>query len=243
VSASEFGAILAAAGEGSRFGARKQFLTLLGRPLLTYSLDAFLAVQDIAQMVLVVAAEDLEACREIVKAWAVTLEKGSGGGRAPRDARVAVVIGGKRRQDSVRNGLRALDAAIRYVLVHDAARPLIRAEDVRNIVLATRKHGAAVRGTPLTDSVKRVRKGRIVEEIPRGEVWTVQTPQSAAVEALRQAYAEESEREWTDEASALRAAGVAVALVEGSRENIKITHPGDEALAEMILRARENQRH
>jgi 2-C-methyl-D-erythritol 4-phosphate cytidylyltransferase len=239
VTATEFGAILAAAGTGTRYGSRKQFLTLAGRPILHYSLDAFLAVEDIAQVVLVAPAGDQKACREVVKAWALTAAKRPEG---PPEGLVTVVEGGKRRQDSVIHGLAALDPAIQWVLVHDAARPLLRAADVRNIIVATRRHGAAVLGTPVTDSVKRVREGCIVDEIPRGEVWTVQTPQSAAVLALRQAYGQEGDREWTDEASALRAMGARVVLVEGPRENIKITHPGDEALAESILRARRNPR-
>jgi 2-C-methyl-D-erythritol 4-phosphate cytidylyltransferase len=125
-----------------------------------------------------------------------------------------------------------------YVLVHDAARPLILPEHIRQIITATRQYGAAVLGIPSHDSVKRVVERAIVEEIPRSEVWTVQTPQSGRVGDLREAYDQGSGGDFTDEASALRAAGVAVALVEGSRDNIKITRRGDERLAECILQAR-----
>ena len=234
----DFGVVLAAAGAGRRFGARKQLLELLGRPLVHYSLDAFAAVEDVRAIVLVMALEDLEAGVELVRRWQD--ERRRNGVAAAVEPETVVVAGGIRRQDSVRNGLDALPPAVRYALVHDAARPLIRPEDVRKLIQATREHGAAVIGTPSHDSVKRVKGTRIIAELPRDEVWTVQTPQSAEVSVLREAYDRARDAELTDEASALRAMGVHVALVEGPRENLKITRPGDEALAELILRARGN---
>ena len=232
----DFAVILAAAGAGRRFGGRKQFLRLLDRPVIHYSLDAFAEVRSIGQIVVVFAPEDLDQGTELVTAWRSSV---------PPELRLdglalKSVEGGARRQDSVRRGIDAVDASTRYALVHDAARPLIRPADVERLVAATRLHGAAVLGTPAWDSVKRVRGGEIVDEIPRDEVWTVQTPQAAEVVLLRKAY-DSTAVEMTDEASALRALGVRVALVEGSRENLKITRPGDEAAAEAFLRARRAQ--
>ena len=229
----DFGAVIAAAGSGSRFGGRKQFLQLAGRPILCYSLDTFADVPDVCQLVVVSSREDQEEARRVVAEWR-SLRAGKGERRVP----VAIVEGGARRQDSVRKGLDALDPSTRYVLVHDAARPLILNDDVLRVVAAAREHGAAALGTPCHDSVKRVKGSVIVEELPRGDVWTVQTPQAALVEALRQAYDAGVGTELTDEASALRACSVPVAVVEGSRENIKITRPGDERLAARILEAR-----
>ena len=229
--------MLAAAGGGTRFGGPKQFLTLAGQPLLHGSLGIFAAVEEIAQVVVVAPATDLERTRELVETWS------SAGGDSRRRARlvVEVVEGGARRQDSVLAGLETLSSRVEWVLVHDAARPLVRVGDVRRVLEAVRTHGAAVLGTPCVDSIKRVQDGQIVEELPRDEVWTVQTPQGARLELLRAAYKQFPDDSWTDEASALRRLGVAVELVEGPRENLKITRPGDEALAEFLLRSRRGE--
>ncbi len=222
------GVVLAAAGSGSRFGSRKQFGSLADRPILHYSLDVFAAVRDIAEVVVVCPPGEIDVGERLVDAWREE------GGRPT----IAVIAGGRRRQDSVLRGVEALEGS-RYVLVHDAARPLVRPREVEDLLAAIRETGAAVIGTPCFDSVKRVAGGKIVEEIPREQVWTVQTPQGAEIECLREAYARVGgDGDWTDEASLLRAAGVPLSLVEGSRENIKITSPGDEVLAEAILRAR-----
>jgi len=228
----DVGVVIAAAGAGRRFGSRKHFLVLAGRPLLYYSFDAFATVEDVLKIVLVVARDDMEAGLSVVREWKA--ERDAVG----REVDVAVVPGGPRRQDSVRNGLDALPSGARYVLVHDAARPLILPEHIRHLITATRKHDAAALGTPSHDSVKRVVNGAIVEELPRSEVWTVQTPQSGRVATLRAAYDQGSAGNFTDEASALRAIGVSVALIEGARDNIKITRRGDEMMAELILKAR-----
>ncbi len=228
---SSFGVVIAAGGAGRRFGRLKQFLPLLGRPLLEYSLDAFAGCDQVGEVIVVCPSAHLEEGRELLASWR----------RAKRVAssfRSDAVAGGGRRQDSVLAGLSALSASSVYALVHDAARPLLQASDVERLADAVREHGAAVLGTPSVDSVKRVSGGVIVDELDRETVWTVQTPQGAETAALIEAYASEPERDWTDETSALRARGVVAALVEGPRENLKITSPGDERLAEMLLAAR-----
>lgn len=231
---SAFGVVLAAAGAGRRFGARKQLLELLGKPLLHYSLDVFAAVADVEHIVVVLAAEDLPIGARIVAGWRAA----PGGDSRRRELPVVLTAGGARRQDSVRLGLEQLPAKLQYALVHDAARPLLEVDAVRRLVAATRAHGAAVIGTRAVDSVKRVVDGTIVAELPRHEVWSVQTPQSGEVVTLKRAHDAAGDTEMTDESSALRSLGVQVTLVEGSRENLKITCPEDVALAEAILRGR-----
>ncbi len=220
------GVVIAAAGMGLRFEARKQFLVLADRPILHYSLDAFAGVAGVGEIVVVVREEDLSVGEEVVRSWS--------GERVPP---VRVTRGGARRQDSVLRGIDALESS-RYVLVHDAARPLVLESDVENVLVEIRRSGAAVIGCQSPDSLKRVVDGTIVDEIERNQVWSVQTPQGAEIELLRRAYTAVGDREWTDEASLLRAAGVRVTPVPGSRGNIKITQPGDERLAEAILRGR-----
>ncbi len=222
------GVVIAAAGSGLRFRGRKQFLVLADRPILHHSLDVFAAVADVAEIVVVIPAEDLPVGEELVGAWK----------EERTELPVRVIAGGSRRQDSVLLGIKALELS-RYVLVHDAARPLLLRSDVEKLLAVVRETGAAVIGNPSADSLKRVVDGSIVDEIDRRQVWSVQTPQGAEIERLRRAYATVGDdREWTDEASLLRAAGVRVTPVEGSRGNLKITSPGDELLVEAVLRAR-----
>ena len=232
VTAGSVGVVVAAAGAGRRFGSAKQHLELGGRPLVHHSLDAFAAVEGVASFVLAVREEDVPLFRALAAVWS-----SSRGAHAPG---VDVVPGGVRRRDSVLRGLEALRGRAEWGLVHDAARPLVTPEEVRMVIEAVRRHGAAAIGTPAQDSMKRVREGTIIDEIPRDEVWTVQTPQGARLEDLIAAYARDPAIDWTDEASALRAMGLAVAVVEGSRENLKITKPGDEAVAERIIEGRRS---
>ena len=177
--------------------------------------------------------EDVSVFRELAGAWSSS--------RGAHATEVDIVPGGARRRDSVLRGLEALRGHAEWALVHDAARPLVTPEDVRMVIEAVRRHGAAAIGTPAQDSMKRVREGTIVDEIPRDEVWTVQTPQGGRLEDLIAAYTRDPATEWTDEASALRAMGIAVAVVEGSPENMKITRPGDEAMAERIIEGRRSR--
>lgn len=226
------GVVIAAAGSGSRFGRRKQFLSLGGRPILHCSLDAFAAVRDVAELIVVCPAVALDRAQRIVDRWREGDPR-----RRVEGPTIRVIAGGPRRQDSVFLGLEALQAS-RYVLVHDAARPLVRPGDVESLLDAVRETGAAAIGTPCSDSLKHVEDGLIQGEVDRTRIWAVQTPQGAEIERLRRAYAAVGARaEWTDEASLLRAAGVAVTPVEGWRGNMKVTTPGDQLLAEGILRA------
>ena len=230
--ASDVGVVIAAGGSGRRFGAAKQFLEVLGRPLLFYSLDAFCGVGGVAELVVVVPVEALASTESLLRTWREA---------SPWTAPVAVrvVRGGARRQDSVLQGLEALSERVEWSLVHDAARPLVLPADVERLLSVLRDEGgAAALGQPSYDSVKVVRDGLIVEELPRDEVWTVQTPQGARRRDLLLAYRAAGAAECTDEATALRANGTRVRLVEGSSENIKVTRLGDEIVAARILEAR-----
>jgi 2-C-methyl-D-erythritol 4-phosphate cytidylyltransferase len=225
-----FGAVIAAAGSGVRFGAKKQFIELAGRPLLHYSLDAFAALEESLEIIVVAAAEDVERAGALLAAW-----EGPRGGRL----RPRAIEGGARRQDSVRRGIEALAGSVEWALVHDAARPLVRPEDVRRVMEAVREHGAAAIGYQASDSLKEERGGKAVRGLDRGRIWQVQTPQGARLDLLLAAYAALAPGDVrTDEAAVLEAIGVEARLVSGSRENIKVTEPGDEALAEFWLRRR-----
>ena len=225
------GVVLAAGGSGTRFGSLKQFMNLAGRPMLHWSLDAFALTTQVKEIVVVCPDMHLAEGEVLVGSWRAESDEAT---------EVQVCAGGARRQDSVRCGLEALSDDIDIVLVHDAARPLVESSDVVTLIDTILADGAGVIGTPCFDSVKRVVDGGIAEEIPRDEVWTVQTPQGAERSRLIAAYERAGDSDFTDESSLLRGAGERVTLVEGSRENIKVTRPGDERLAELILAARES---
>lgn len=211
-------AVVVAGGTGRRFGGRKQYAELHGRSLLAWSVDAARAVAD--GVVVVVPADGA----------------GAGGVDAAALGADAVVAGGATRSDSVRAGLAAVPDTARVVVVHDAARPLASAALFRQVVEAVGATGgpdAAVPGLPVADTVKRVAGGRVVATVPRDDLVTVQTPQAFRAEALRAAHAGGGTA--TDDAGLVEALGLVVAVVPGEATNLKVTTPGDLALATLLV--------
>jgi 2-C-methyl-D-erythritol 4-phosphate cytidylyltransferase len=219
-------ALVLAAGRGERLGHAlpKGLVPLAGRPLVVHALAALEAVAELERLIPVLPAEALGRYRALV----------AGAGLRKLAAPVA---GGRERQDSVRAGLAALPPGTELVAVHDAARPFVRPEAVRRVVEAACATGAAILATPVRDTIKRVRAGRVVETPPRAECWAAQTPQVFRVEILREALAKaESEGViGTDDAQLVEALGVEVRVVAGDPDNLKITGPEDLALAERLL--------
>ncbi len=205
-------------------GRPKAFLTLLGEPLLSRAARAFEAAPSVSGMVVVVPASELGPARALL---------------SPLSKLRAVVAGGERRQDSVREGLRQVPAGFAgVVLVHDAARPLVETALVESIVSAAAETGAALPVVPLVDTVKRVSDGSVLETLDRGQLAAAQTPQGFRIEVLTAAY-EKAYRDGqtvTDEAMAVERLGYAVRAVAGSADNRKLTTPEDLAWAESHLR-------
>jgi 2-C-methyl-D-erythritol 4-phosphate cytidylyltransferase len=216
-------AIVLAAGRGTRLGASepKAYLPLRGKSIILYSLETFSQCSLISELIVVIHPDDTERARHVWKA----LEKP-----------VRVVYGGAQRQDSALAGVRA--ASGDFVLVHDAARPLVSRKLVERVIAATKAHGAAVPALPVTDSLKRVSGDFIIADIDRAELFSAQTPQGferkLLLEALERACAQE--RYFTDEASALLAiSNVRAQIVPGEVQNIKITTEADWQLAERLV--------
>lgn len=233
------GAILAAGGLGLRMGAAqpKQLLSLTGEPMLVHSCRALLAVRELETVVVVAAATYIEQCRQCCAAF---LEK-------KQLARLIFTSGGSTRQDSVRLGLARLPPALSLVVVHDAARPLTQAELVSRCLMTAARYGAAISAVPVSDTLKAVdaASGIVQATVDRSRLWQAQTPQAVQRRLLLQAYeqADATGFQGTDEASVLEQAGIAVQVVEGSPQNMKITGPEDLPLAEALLRARKRERH
>ena len=201
----------------------KAFLDLGGQPLLLWGALAFERAPSVRDLVVVVPGDEVETARGLL--------------RPIRKLR-AVVGGGERRQDSVLEGLkRAPDGFDGIVLVHDAARPLVDVALIEEVVRAAREAGAAIPALGVVDTVKRVRGGRVVETLDRGELGAAQTPQGFRFAVLVQAY-ELALREritLTDDAMAVERLGTPVRAVAGSARNRKITTPDDLAWAEGVL--------
>lgn len=222
----EYTAIVVAGGSGSRAGGPKQWRRLGGRPLLAWSVGAFLDAG--ADDVIVVAP----AGGEGLAAQALT---GLQGWRA--------VTGGATRADSVRAGLAAANAPDdRPVLIHDAARPLLRPEHVQRVLAALDGADAALLALPVADTLKREgADGAVAGTESRDGLWRAQTPQAARLKTLRDAFAAWPEDETpTDDAAVVERAGGTVRLVPGDPRLMKLTYPEDFALAEQMI-ARETR--
>lgn len=206
-------ALLMAAGRGSRFGAEtpKQFLPLLGRPVLRRSAEALLADDVVEILQPVCAPEDTARVAAALEGLSV---------RPP-------VAGGATRQASVRAGLEALvPLAPDVVLVHDAARPVVPQGTIKQLVSALETAPGAIPAQPVTDTLKRGAEGRILETVPREGLFRAQTPQAFRFPVLLASHRTAS-GEATDDAALLEAMGEPVALVPGSESNVKITFPED----------------
>lgn len=226
-------AIVVAAGSSSRMaGTDKLLAPLGGRPLLARTVAAF-ASHERVDTVVVVTRSDRRRALEA-------------DGLLGDPARVHVVEGGDRRQDSVRAGFTALEgvapdpAGERIVLVHDGARPVVSAALIDAVIAAAARHGAAIPVTPIAETVKRLDGGeRILATVERADLATAQTPQGMRRGILRDALASVAAGEgtWTDEAALLEACRIAVHAVPGDPANIKVTVPADLARVETLAAA------
>ena len=227
--------ILPAAGSGSRFGAGvpKQYLPVNGRPVISRAIETLLAAAPLRALVVALDPRDSH--------WP-TLDWDA-------EARIETCAGGARRQQSVLNALAALRGRAAdedWILVHDAARPCARAEDIAGLIESTDAGGkdGGILGWPVDNSLKRVADSMaVLDNVDRTGCWNAATPQmfryGVLLEALR--LAEEKGVFHTDECAAVVAAGGSVLMVSGAKDNIKITHEPDLALAGFILaRRREN---
>ena len=224
-----WGAVIVAAGRGTRFGRPKQLIDLAGRPVLAWSVDLFAAMHEISDIVIATEPEFVDE----VAALAVP---------RVRRASVVVVEGGADRQASAANAIAALPQHCTGIFVHDGARPFVRAADVRAGMEAVRPGVAALLAAPVVDTIKIVDAQRRVVGTPdRATLWSAQTPQFATADDMRRAHAEAVRLGWpraTDDAALLEQLGLAVVVVEAPPENMKVTHPSDLVRAEAIAAER-----
>lgn len=218
-------ALVPAAGSGSRMESDvpKQYLTLLGKPLLSVTLESLLSADSIDLVCLLLSPDDSLFGSRV----------------ALSHPRLRVLYcGGASRAETVRNGLVAIEAAADdWILVHDAARPCLAGSDVDRLVAALRDDPVGgLFALPVADTVKRAdADGRVRATVARDDLWRAQTPQMFRAGLLSRALAAGADATITDESSAVEALGLAPKLVPGPVGNIKVTYPADLAQAELIL--------
>jgi 2-C-methyl-D-erythritol 4-phosphate cytidylyltransferase len=213
-------------------GIPKQYLQLAGKTVLEHTLQQFINIDAIKGLVVVLAAED--------EYWP-TLNLDS-------TARIHTTSGGIERYNSVLNGLRYLGQMAHdddWVLVHDAARPCVRPDDIKKLISAMSQcPDGAILAVPVRDTMKRADSDNLITgTVSRDRLWHAQTPQIFRLSALRDALEMVIRQNIsvTDEAQAIELTGLRPLLVEGHPDNIKITHPADLALAEIYLNQQEKQ--
>lgn len=221
---SRVGAVIVGAGISQRMEVDKVFSPLAGKPLLAWSVDVCQRCELIGQMVIVLNELNLDV------GWDLAGKRGW-------SKIVTICSGGKRRQDSVRQGIKHLGACD-WVVVHDSARPLLNADLIRDGLEAARNTGAATAAVPVKDTIKLGDNDWMVREtLDRQRLWAVQTPQVFRFDIITDAH-EQIVDEVTDDASLVERLGCKVRLYMGSYDNIKVTTPEDLVLAEAIVRDR-----
>lgn len=218
------GVILAAAGAGRRLGGRipKALVPLAGQPLFLWPLRTFSKLPFVRQIVVVLPPAWIERVRRAL------------GRELERLGVAALLPGGRRRQDSVREGLEVITTPL--LLIHDAARPLVGTRAIRDVARAAARHGAAVLCAPAVDTVK-IADGRkrVITTPDRARVWHAQTPQGFRTEVLRAAYRTAGRADATDDTQIVERAGGRVVVVPSEAPNFKITTREDLERAENLL--------
>lgn len=217
-------ALITAAGKGRRMNSEtpKQYLPLDGKPILVRTMEIFEACAAVDEIYVIVPADQMDRVeKEIIEKYQFRKV-------------LKVVRGGKMRQQSVWNGLKAIRSDCSVVIVHDGVRPFVTPKLIEKGIKVALETGAAVVAVPAKDTIKRAVKGKVVETLPREEIWLAQTPQSFQYTLLMRAYQKANQEEviGTDDASLVEQLGHPVTLIEGDYANIKITTLEDLAFAE-----------
>lgn len=219
-------AIVAAAGKGERLKSkvRKPFVLLGKEPILVWALKALEACVQIGEIILVVNQADMAKARSAVN-------------RAKLKKVAKIVVGGKRRLDSVKNGLSEVNAEAKYVLIHDGCRPFVDKKIISSVIEEMEIFGAAIPCIAVKPTIKEVEKGNFVAAtLNRQSLAEVQTPQGFKKEILIRAYEKALAEgiDATDDSALVERLGIKVKVVEGSYKNIKITTPEDLKYAKML---------
>lgn len=221
-------AVIPAAGQGTRMkaGKNKQFITIEQDPLLVHTLRVYQEDSSCTGIVISVNPSEMDTVQGLIDEAGITKVE-------------HITAGGKERQDSVHQGLKALSGNP-VVLIHDGARPFIEQDCIHRIVETVEPGVGAVAAVPVKDTIKRARDGLVTKTLKRDELWSIQTPQGFLLQDILKAHDKAACDGFpaTDDASVFEYAGMPVKVVTGNYTNIKVTTPEDLIMAEAILRAR-----
>lgn len=212
-------AIIVAGGSGNRMQNKiaKQFLLLDGKPLLMHTLEAFASCPLNPELLLVLNIHQHQYWESLCKTYEFNIKH-------------EVIKGGEQRFHSVKNGLKAIKGK-GIVAIHDAVRPLVSADLILRSFQTAEATGNAVAGIVPTDSMRKLNSEGKSEALNRNELLLIQTPQTFNIDLLRKAYQQPFRNEFTDDASVLEYSGTEINIIEGARENLKITYPEDLEIA------------
>ncbi|MCL3779979.1 2-C-methyl-D-erythritol 4-phosphate cytidylyltransferase [Prolixibacteraceae bacterium JC049] len=215
-------AIIVAGGRGSRMGAEmpKQFLKIKDRPILMHTIERFFFFDQSIKLTVVLPEKQISLWQELCKEFQFDIEH-------------EVVAGGETRFHSVKNGLATITSE-QLVLIHDGVRPLVSKETIARCCNEAEKSGAVVPAMPVNESLRKV-KSDSNKAVDRSTYVNVQTPQVFKTKVITEAYNQEFKNWFTDDASVVEANGNSISITDGNRENIKLTHPGDLQIAELLL--------
>lgn len=223
--------IITAGGTGTRFSRSsktsskpKQFLNLLGKPVILHSLLKFQKCKEVKSIYISASKEYFNLLHAIAAKNRITKLR-------------ALVEGGKTRFESVRNAFNQVECKVSdLILIHDAARPNVTKSDISELIKTSRKYGEVILGIKVSDTVKRTSGSIIKETVLRDDLWLVQTPQAFRYDVLSRSYIIAGKKtDFTDEASLAEFAGYEVRVTEGSRFNIKITSAEDMTALKKIM--------
>lgn len=217
--------VVVAGGAGLRMGGEipKQYLKLAGKPIIVHVLERFLRFDPLMELVVVMASSHREYWDQIQESF-------------PRAKGVKLTEGGESRYDSVKNGLKQIEDQ-RVVGIHDAVRPLVSVSTLDRCYASALEHGSGIPVIDMEDSVRILNENEGSRRIDRTLLRRVQTPQVFLSGKIKKAYEQFNDPSFTDDASVYESMYGEVTLVEGNRENIKITTPADMKLAEGLIRS------
>lgn len=214
--------VIVAGGSGKRMGAEvpKQFLELAGRPVLMHTIERFKAFDESIEIITVLPENQLLHWLDLQKKYSFTIPQ-------------TLVKGGSHRFSSVKNGLKFVNVP-GLVAIHDGVRPFVSIDTIRHCFETAEKHGNAIPTISPIDSLRILTENGSTP-VSRFNVKQIQTPQVFSAELIKKAYLQEYRQEFTDDATVLEALGEKINLVEGNRENIKITNPEDLIISKALL--------
>ena len=227
---SEIGVLIAAAGRGSRMGKKinKQFLNILGKPIIYHTIMSFLDWQRDFELNIVLHPDEIDYFKKNVAPLFLDYPK----------PEFNLTAGGESRKESVNNGLKNFSKKVDYVIIHDGARPLLRKELIEKTYQAVKKHNAVSCGVKVKDTIKVVENSFSKKTLDRKSLRAIQTPQAFSLDLIKKAHSSYQQEKAVDDASLVEKIGEKVYIVDGDYDNFKITTPEDLKPAEIILKER-----